>query len=72
MSKLAWLAAAMSVVGLYLLSGCADENCLQSTTGIGDAIAFAGAVCWYCCCHIWLIFPRPSLILSCYLGQYLS
>lgn len=46
MSYLAWFAALLSIFGLYLLSGCVEENCMHSSTGVGDAIAFLGAICW--------------------------
>ena len=34
MTILAWVAALSSVLGLYLLSGCAEESCIDTNLGI--------------------------------------
>jgi drug/metabolite transporter (DMT)-like permease len=34
MTILAWVAALSSVLGLYLLSGCAEESCIDTNLGV--------------------------------------
>jgi len=46
MTKMAWVAAFASVFGLYLLSGCAEQDCIHSSLGMGDLIAFGGTLLW--------------------------
>ena len=40
------LTAFASVFGLYLLSGCAEQDCIHSSLGMGDLIAFGGTLLW--------------------------
>ena len=40
------ISALASVFGLYLLSGCAEQDCMHSSLGMGDLIAFGGTLLW--------------------------